>query len=192
MEYTFKRMSPDLWDDLVALFGPDGASDGCWCMSWRSKEHVEGEAAKVQLKELVAANRVRGVLAYIGDTPVGWCSYGPRCDFPQAEAHLGEGSSSHPAWSVPCFFVHADHRGCGIGSLLLEQAIQAIQESTGRLAEGFPMDPNVPDKEAHADWSFTGTFGMFHKAGFADSGQRMNVYGGSSECQLLCMNCNLS
>ncbi|TNE45784.1 MAG: GNAT family N-acetyltransferase [Deltaproteobacteria bacterium] len=188
MAIVFKSMSPELWDELVELFGPDGASDGCWCMSWRAKQHVEGEEAKAQLKQLVEEGKVHGLLAFEGEKAIGWCSFGPRHDFPQAEAHLGQATSSE-TWSIPCFFVQPEYRGKQLGSLLLAEALKVIPSSGGRTAEGFPLDPNLDDKEAHLDWSFTGTFGMFQRAGFEDSGKRMGVYGGASECHLFCMEC---
>lgn len=35
MGYQVRPLDPENWDDLVKLFGPSGASSGCWCMWWR-------------------------------------------------------------------------------------------------------------------------------------------------------------
>jgi len=31
-EPAFQPLTPDLWDDLERLFGPNGAYGGFWCM----------------------------------------------------------------------------------------------------------------------------------------------------------------
>ena len=40
-----KPVIPDRWGDLETLFGPRGASAGCWCMWFRLK-HSQFEAQK--------------------------------------------------------------------------------------------------------------------------------------------------
>ncbi|OGA68157.1 MAG: hypothetical protein A3F77_18445 [Betaproteobacteria bacterium RIFCSPLOWO2_12_FULL_67_28] len=35
MKLEFRPLTPDLWDDAAALFGPRGACAGCWCMFWK-------------------------------------------------------------------------------------------------------------------------------------------------------------
>ena len=34
-EFIISPLTPERWNDLEALFGPHGASGGCWCMYWR-------------------------------------------------------------------------------------------------------------------------------------------------------------
>jgi hypothetical protein len=35
MKLTISALTPELWPDVEDLFGPGGASNGCWCMYWR-------------------------------------------------------------------------------------------------------------------------------------------------------------
>ena len=35
MDLTVRPLTPELWPALESLFGPAGASNGCWCMYWR-------------------------------------------------------------------------------------------------------------------------------------------------------------
>ena len=35
-ERSFSPVTPENWLDLERLFGPRGASGGCWCMWWRT------------------------------------------------------------------------------------------------------------------------------------------------------------
>ena len=49
--------SPDRWDDLERIFGPNGANSGCWCM-WFRRPRKEWQAAhskgnRAALKKLV-------------------------------------------------------------------------------------------------------------------------------------------
>jgi hypothetical protein len=58
------------WRDLASLFGPNGASEGCWCMLWRipGSEWVKGkrDGNRAQMRELVTAGPPPGLLAYEG------------------------------------------------------------------------------------------------------------------------------
>jgi hypothetical protein len=35
MKITIRPLTPSRWPDLEALFGRNGACNGCWCMYWR-------------------------------------------------------------------------------------------------------------------------------------------------------------
>src|SRR5262245_65692705 len=79
---TFHPLTPDRWDDLERLFGPErGADSGCWCMFWRLRRaefHALGkEKRKAAFRGLVAAGAPLGMLAYDGAQPVGRWPGGP-------------------------------------------------------------------------------------------------------------------
>ncbi|MDI3339329.1 MAG: hypothetical protein QJR03_02230 [Sphaerobacter sp.] len=81
--------TPDRWPDLERLFGPRGATAGCWCMWWRlsraefSRQTAAGRRAG--LAAIVAAGDQPGLLAYVGDEPVAWCAVAPRERYPALE-----------------------------------------------------------------------------------------------------------
>ncbi len=72
-------------DDLLVVFGEQGASCGCWCMYWR----ISGDAFasngndgnRAALLDRIRRGEVPGVLAYVDGVPVGWCSVAPRDTF---------------------------------------------------------------------------------------------------------------
>src|SRR5215469_105232 len=115
--YTWRPLTPDRWDDLVALFGPNGASCSCWCMSFRLDSAQfraqcagGGSANREALRTLTNAGNVPGILAYDGDIPVGWCAVGPRDTFPKLDRsplyrhrHNVDAPADTPAWSIVCF-----------------------------------------------------------------------------------------
>ena len=56
MTITVHPLTPDRWLDLEAVFGPSGASSGCWCMWWRiGREYRErtGDQKKSSFKRIV-------------------------------------------------------------------------------------------------------------------------------------------
>ena len=83
---TFHPLTIERWADFVCLFG-DGVGGGCWCMGWRlasPQQYLKqkGNANKNAMHALVKSGCVPGLLAYVDDEPVGWCSVAPREEFP--------------------------------------------------------------------------------------------------------------
>ena len=110
MDISYKILSPELWEDIVKLFGSNGACGGCWCQAWRIEkgekwDDVKGESAKKRLKKGIEDSSVFAVIAYEGSKPVGWCTYGPRISFPRIErARTLKCDDADAVWSLPCFF----------------------------------------------------------------------------------------
>jgi GNAT superfamily N-acetyltransferase len=118
----FRELTRRDWPVVERLFGSKGACGGCWCMWWRVErggkrwEQTKGARAKRLMKRLVAAGRVHVVIAYDGKQPVGWCTFGPRGDFPRLETVKAYRPPDDAAvWSIPCFFILPSHRGRGVG-----------------------------------------------------------------------------
>src|SRR5258708_12253231 len=87
MKIVVKEMTPRLWKDLERLFGEKGACGGCWCMWWRIEKgeewkNVKGSEAKNRLRTMIENGTVRGLMAYDGSEPIGWCTFGKRTAFP--------------------------------------------------------------------------------------------------------------
>lgn len=79
------------WPTIQTLFGANGACGGCWCMWWRvpmggnTWEAAKGPGNQAAFQQLVESGRASGVLAFSGETAVGWCAAGPRADFPRLD-----------------------------------------------------------------------------------------------------------
>src|SRR5712692_9025568 len=86
-----RPLEPDDWPIIVKLFGDNGACGGCWCMWPRVPrggklwDDLKGAKNRDRFRRLVRAGKVHGVLAFRGEEPVGWCSFGPRSTFPRLE-----------------------------------------------------------------------------------------------------------
>ena len=175
METKVRILKPALWPAVEKLFGANGACGGCWCIYWRvregeSWEAIKGKTAKARMKKGVADGSIRAVLAFEGREPVGWCTFGPRLDFPRLErARSLRCDDAGEVWSLPCFFVRAGHRGKGVGGAMLASALKEMKRLGARTAEGYPSKPGKDGKYI-SSFSWTGTMRLFEKRGFKPAG----------------------
>ena len=175
---------PERWDDLVSLFGPSGAFGHCWCTWWRQKGSEFSQGIEDQgvgncalLKSLTDARAVPGLIGYREGQAVAWVSVAPRPDYGRVlrSPSLGPGRRSPDAadpsvWSVVCFWMPPRERGKGFATLLLDAAIDHARAGGAQVLEAYPVDtaggrqptPNL----------FTGTLGMFRRAGFHEVERR--------------------
>jgi GNAT superfamily N-acetyltransferase len=175
MRITTKELTPALWPDVETLFGKNGACGGCWCQAWRVAkgerwEDVQGTKAKGRLRRGIRNGTVMGVLAYAGEEPVGWCTFGPRLSFPRLErARTLRCDDPERVWCVPCFFVSRFHRSEGVATALLDHAARAMKRRGVLIVEGYPSKPDAEGRYI-ANFAWTGTQSLFRKAGFTVAG----------------------
>ena len=167
-----RALSPGDWPLIARLFGPQGACGGCWCM-WprvekggKTWEAAKGKPNQDRFRRLIQAGEVQGVLALAGQEPVGWCSFGPRADFPRLDGirALRQHPRAPGTWSVVCFYIPAPWRGRGVAEMLLAAATRlAIAQGATRV-EGYPADPK--GKAMPAAFAWTGVPRLFEKVGY--------------------------
>jgi GNAT superfamily N-acetyltransferase len=164
----------DRWDDLETLFGKYGASAGCWCMFWRLPfkefKQIEGEGARVALKELTARKCAPGLLAYIDGEPIGWCSLAPRGDYLGLErSRRFKRVDDQPVWSIVCFFIKRAYRNKGVMAELLRGAVNYAAEHGAKVVEGYPVDLRahlLAGKKLTGDSGYMGIASVFRAVGF--------------------------
>ena len=167
MKIETRDLTPESWPALEKLFGPNGACAGCWCMWWRlgpgeTVTIANGPRMKQRQKSLVRSGASRGVLAFAGGVPVGWCAYARRVDLPKLQRSPSLAcDDAADVWSIPCFFVKAGFRGKGIARALLRHALRSIRLAGGRTAEAYPVQPPATNASA-----FTGTVPFLESEGF--------------------------
>lgn len=162
-------LTHDRWPDLERLFGPHGAQAGCWCMWWRQTASEfaagKGEANRKALRALAASGNPPGLLAYVGDVPVGWCAVAPRESYVRlARSRTLKPVDAQPVWSVTCFFVARPYRRQGITARLLDAVIAFVEERGGRIVEAYPIAP--ASQEYPSAYAYTGLLSTFLAAGF--------------------------
>ncbi len=172
--YEVYPLTPDRWDDLLALFGEHGAYSGCWCMWWRrtGKEFSEGnDSNRAAFQNLVMEGAMPGLLAYAHGKPAGWTSLGPRQDFGRIQrSPILKPIDDQPAWALVCFFIQRAYRGQGVASRLLQAAIAYAREHGAPALEAYPIDTG--ENRAKQSEIFTGTAEMFRRAGFEEIARR--------------------
>jgi len=174
-DLKFKPLSKETWKDFEYLFGERGACGGCWCMSWRLKKSEfdknKGKGNKILMRKLVNSKRETGILAYIKQEPVGWCSVAPRDDFIRLNNSRVLGKvDDNPVWSIVCFFINKKYRRQGLSTQLLKSVIAYYKKKKIKILEGYPSEPyseNIP-----AAFAWTGFPSAFTKAGFKEVERR--------------------
>jgi GNAT superfamily N-acetyltransferase len=163
----FHPLTPDRWDDLVALFEHHGNPGYCWCMTWRitsaQYKQLNSTGRKQALESLVKAGTPTGILAYRHGEPVGWCSVAPRETYARLErSSTLKRIDDLPTWSVVCFFVKREVRGRGLSLLLLRSAVAYAVSQGAEIVEGYPVESNQ-------SYRFMGSPSTFEQAGFRDA-----------------------
>ncbi|MHB8460314.1 MAG: GNAT family N-acetyltransferase [Candidatus Limnocylindrales bacterium] len=141
----------------------------CWCQWWRdtAAEYGRSNSAthRATLREQCVADPVPGVVAYLGDVPVGWCGFGPRSSMRRLErSRTIPTVDDRPVWSIVCFDVRPGYRRRGVAKALLAGAIEYANEHGAVGLEAYPTDPGVTRRDA--TFSYTGFTRMFEAAGF--------------------------
>src|SRR5688572_24889858 len=121
----FREVDPRRWDDFARLFGSKGAPGYCWCMAWRPlpgrRDKADKATRRAEMKKIVAAGTPVGLLGYLDDEPVAWCSVAPK------ETYLPLGGPDpepdEKVWSIACFFLRRDLRGEGQVRRMIEAAV---------------------------------------------------------------------
>lgn len=169
---TFRAVAAATWPDFERLFSSRGAPHYCWCQVYRATRGSARQADRAELKaamcERIHQGMPVGVLAYAGDTPIGWCSIGPRPTFPRLRTTTVCGAADpddSSVWSLTCFFVPRRLRTCGLASRLLHAAIDHARTQGAKAVEAYPVDPDSPG------YRFGGFRPMFRAAGFRELGR---------------------
>ncbi len=117
------------------------------------------------LEELASSRRPPGLVGYRDGRVVAWVSLGPR----EGYERLGTSKilapvDERPVWSIVCFVVSRSVRGEGVGSAMLNAAVDYARKRGATILEGYPLakeSGRVPSANA-----FHGTQSMFERAGF--------------------------
>ncbi len=171
--YRIEPLTPDRFDDLVAVIGKGGIG-GCWCMYWTCPTSAAwGEGCtggstapnRRAFRALVDAGPPPGLLAYDDDQPVAWCRVMPRRALPGLanSRYFKTDLDIDDVWSLACFVVKRSHRGKGLTAVLTRAAMEFVREQGGRIVESYPWDTD----EAKADSVvYGGLASTFARLGF--------------------------
>ncbi len=175
MPITYHELEPDRWHDLVALFGKNGAADGCWCMWWRRPragklwEEKRGRPNRDAMRRLVKNRKASGILAYDGATPVGWTAFGPRADFPRVDRTKAfQRDDTEGVWCINCFFIARAYRSQGVARGLVAAAVDAMRALGVQCIEAYPVTTTHAGKRVQSPFAYTGPIAIFEELGFQE------------------------
>ncbi|UYN84484.1 MAG: GNAT family N-acetyltransferase [Microcella sp.] len=179
------------WASVERLFDSTAASRHCSCRWWLT---TNAEAAVLDDADRRtasqgdhAARTLRGLIARLGDEPIGWVGAGPRADFvrlSRTKAIAGAVPDSDfgdaGVWSIVCFIVVPDHRGTGVARALLAAAVAHAAAAGAAIVEAYPVDADAQAANPASTRSTlkpsglnTGTAALFSDAGFVEVGARV-------------------
>ncbi len=169
-----------MWEDLQAVFGTRGDPARCQCQyyktpssEWRS---LPREERSFRLREQTdcghpGSGTTSGLVAYLGDEPIGWCAVEPRAEFPHLItmpvpwAGRAEDKDDAGVWAITCFVTRAGFRRRGVTRALVAAAVDFARERGARALEGYPM---ITEPGVNVTWGelHVGARSAFAAAGF--------------------------
>jgi hypothetical protein len=164
---TFHPVTPERLPGLARFLASHGKFRYCACMRWRMRSAAFSRSTKEEragaVERLVHEGTPIGVLAYLDQEPVGWCSVAARCSYAALERYRAlPRIDDRPVWSVVCFFVSARIRRGGATLGLLKAAVDYAASQGAEIIEGYPVEPGP------RLYTYMGSPATFRAAGFRD------------------------
>jgi GNAT superfamily N-acetyltransferase len=168
-------LTPDRWDDFVALFETDSICRGCWCIHHRLPVAVlkgaDRSVRKSMMRKIVKSGPPPGLLAYRDGEAIAWLALTPRPATPDwntgrkaSAAFAPEDAEDPKTWAASCFFIRKDARGQGVTAALLKAGIEWAKGEGARRIDACPM---AHDEKRSPIGLFVGPKRVFERAGFA-------------------------
>jgi ribosomal protein S18 acetylase RimI-like enzyme len=181
-DLTIQPLNSDTWDALAGLFSQGGDPKWCWCTYWRVPRSTwntaKPPANRRALQSLATkGDPTPGLVALRDGEAVGWVSLGPREDYERlAGSRTIPQLPGNDVWSIVCFVVGRRSRRSGVASALLEAAIKQARAGGARVLEAYPVQ--TYGTRISSASVYTGTLGMFERAGFRIASETTSKAGG--------------
>jgi GNAT superfamily N-acetyltransferase len=171
------------WEDLETILGSARCHGGsCYCQrfklpgsTWPNLVSDEQRADRLRAQtqcDHPKARTTSGLVAYLGDEPVGWCNVEPRPEFawmPKKMPWAGrnEDPDDPSVWVVSCFIVRNGYRKRGFTYALARAAVDFARQRGARALEGYAMITE-PGKTITWGELHVGALQVFAAAGFKE------------------------
>ncbi|MEV7520482.1 GNAT family N-acetyltransferase [Streptomyces sp. NPDC091371] len=178
---TIEVRPASAFEDARLLLGPKSPeSNVCWCLSYRIPSKLNNELRGPARGEYVAglcrADPPPGVIAYDGDTPVGWAAVAPRADTSFAHSRKIPHVDDLPVWSLWCIRVRPGHRKQGTSHALIAGAVEFARSQGAPAVEAYPLDNG--DAKVDTTMAYAGIRKNFERAGFVHAADTTSVLAG--------------
>lgn len=161
----FREVTSATWPDFEKLFEGRGSPKSCWCMVWRATpeeaRNRDGTSRKAAIAKRIAAGVTVGLLGYLEDEPVAWCSVAPRSTYRRL---VSDCSADEGVWSIACFFIIRKLRNRGITRQVIAAAVDFARSRGATIVEAYPVATDSPS------YRFMGFVQTFKKEGFVETG----------------------
>ena len=180
MSAVIHPLTPERWGDCEALFDRASATRNCWCMWWRIAGNAWRETTKASRKAdfhgIAQSGLAPGLLAYDGDTPVGWVQVTPRSAVPRFNAARTAkpqpGTDPGRTWAVTCFFTAPSHRRRGLMTDLARAACAFAAANGADAVEAAALVPKGPLQRSDG---YVGLAPALARAGFVPVETRTDI-----------------
>lgn len=164
-------LTSELWPAFEELMDQGGPAGRCWCMYWRIGAEYRRRPAdrnRRAFEAVVSQGPPPGLLAFDGETAVGWCQVTPRDDLPALDAPWRlRRVDDVPVWSISCFYVRKGHRRQGVMAALIDGAVDLARAAGAPAVEAYPLDGSVSPSSTSTGYEST-----FAEAGFVTVARR--------------------
>ena len=138
----------------------------CWCLLRREpskrRAGLDLGGRRALMQDRVDRGEPVGLLGYLDQEPIAWCSVSPR------DTYLPMGGPDEAGdknvWSIVCFYIQRRHRRKGIARHLLAAAVEQAKANGADIVEAYAVDPDSPS------YRFGGFRHLFLQAGFHEVG----------------------
>jgi GNAT superfamily N-acetyltransferase len=179
---AFRPANEVRWTDIDRVFGDHGVPGTCHCQWLKS---LRPEFTAMSRDEQIArlrqqtgcddpeARDTTGVLAYLGDEPVGWVAVEPRpglvrlrnARVPWTGRH--EDKDDDAVWAIGCFVVRPEFQRRGISHALVVGAVEHARRNGAAAVEGYPLELPAGQDDVWGEL-FVGVRAAFVAAGFTE------------------------
>ena len=151
---VFHEVNKDRWADLERLFEERGGPHHCWCMVWRATpeeaRHTDGKSRKAALKKRVEGHVPIGILGYLGDRPVAWCSIAPRATYRRLGGIEEPGKDPERVWSLVCFLSRVN---CAVKACWRVSFRRVLSMLAGEARKSSRLIRLTPTRPVIASWA---------------------------------------
>lgn len=144
------------WEDVVTVLGTTGTAYRCQCQRYKLRRGeafrnfpIEERAHRLRDQTQAGdpdAPATSGLIAYLGDEPVGWCAVEPRTAYEgllrnQRVPWTGrdEDKSDPTVWAVTCLYTRKGYRRRGVSRALAVAAVTFARDRGARALEAYPI-----------------------------------------------------
>ncbi|PQZ94877.1 GNAT family N-acetyltransferase [Arthrobacter sp. MYb227] len=168
--------------ELDLVFGSKGTAWDCQCQWFQNpgksfdalsvQERIQALHAQTQCG-IPAAKTTSGLIAFLGDEPVGWCAVEPRTAYPRLRSSRivfgsrEEDKDDESVWAAVCFVTRAGYRRRGISRALASAAVEFARSGGAQALEGYPLQLAAGQAPMWGEL-YVGSRSIFAEAGFTE------------------------